>query len=545
VHQGVGYRRASTAEQREHGGAGLAAQADAIAAAAARLGLTVRATFDDLGVSGGLPLEQRPALLAALDALGRGDVLLIAKRDRLGRSVLNVAMIERLVERKNARIVSAAGEGSDDDGPTSRLMRSIIDAFSEYERQIIRARTKAALRTKKRRGECVGSVPLGRALAPNGKTLVPFEDEQRVLDLLYELREAGGTLRAVAAELNARAHRTRKGGVWYASYIWLQLRRRGEEITWNRTQKRDSWGQHRQSARPAADWVHVEAPHLRIVTDAAWNAAHTRLSGISARLATARGDRPIVRRDIDSAYLLSGFARCATCGGALSVVSRQHGRQRAFFYGCLAHAKRGREVCPNALVMPVRVVEEAVVRALAGDVLRLAVVMAIIDAVFETLQPTTLKATEDAHRAEIQALDRRIARLTAAVEEGAAVAPLVAQLQARQAERERLLAAIAAAEARRTVALDREALEQKVLAQVATWRGLLTNHVSDGRQLLREVLDGPLRFTAEGRTYRFEGSAAAERLLGQVLPPCVASPARLAPSRSGPFHMAGSVLRAA
>jgi hypothetical protein len=53
-------------------------------------------------------------------------VLLVAKRDRLGRDVLNVAMIERLLERKCARVVSAAGEGTEDDGPTSILMRQII-----------------------------------------------------------------------------------------------------------------------------------------------------------------------------------------------------------------------------------------------------------------------------------------------------------------------------------------------------------------------------------------------------------------------------------
>ena len=47
------------------------------------------------------------------DALGKGDVLIVAKRDRLGRDVLNVAMFERLAERKGARIVSAAGEGTD------------------------------------------------------------------------------------------------------------------------------------------------------------------------------------------------------------------------------------------------------------------------------------------------------------------------------------------------------------------------------------------------------------------------------------------------
>src|SRR5262245_3225867 len=113
----VAYVRVSTPDQAESG-LGLEAQDAAIQAAAARLGVTVGRTFEDAGVSGGLPLEQRPGLLATLDAVRAGDVLLVARRDRLGRDVLNVAMIERLVERRGARVCSAAGEGTDDDSPT-------------------------------------------------------------------------------------------------------------------------------------------------------------------------------------------------------------------------------------------------------------------------------------------------------------------------------------------------------------------------------------------------------------------------------------------
>ena len=104
-----------------------------------RLGVELSATFTDAGISGGLPLEQRPGLLAALDTLRKGDLLIVAKRDRLGRDVLNVAMFERLAERKGARIISAAGEGTDTDDPTSRLMRQMVDCFAEYERAIAQA----------------------------------------------------------------------------------------------------------------------------------------------------------------------------------------------------------------------------------------------------------------------------------------------------------------------------------------------------------------------------------------------------------------------
>lgn len=219
----IGYRRVSTAEQAGSG-LGLDAQQTAILAAAARLGLPITDTFTDAGLSGGLALEQRPALLAALDALGRGDTLIVAKRDRLGRDVLNVALLERLAERKGARIVSAAGEGTDSQEPTSILMRQIVDCFAQYERAIIRARTKAALAAKRARGERVGGIPFGYQLASDGRTLAPHPREQRALALLRELRAAGYTYRAVAEELNRQGFRSRTGGPWARQSVHMLAR---------------------------------------------------------------------------------------------------------------------------------------------------------------------------------------------------------------------------------------------------------------------------------------------------------------------------------
>lgn len=220
----IGYRRVSTTEQAGSG-LGLDAQETSIATAATRLELALAATFTDAGVSGGLALEQRPGLIAALDSLGKGDVLIVAKRDRLGRDVLNVAMFERLAERKGARIVSAAGEGTDTNDPTSRLMRQIVDCFAEYERAIIRARTRAALAVKKARGERVGNVAFGFRVSSDGRRLEPHVDEQQVLALAIHLREQGATYRAIAAELNRRGLRSRTGGPWLWQSVHVFVRR--------------------------------------------------------------------------------------------------------------------------------------------------------------------------------------------------------------------------------------------------------------------------------------------------------------------------------
>ena len=152
----LAYLRVST-DQQTDSGAGLEAQYEACRKAAGELA----GVYRDAGVSGSTGLDKRPALLEAIGVLNPGDVLLVAKRDRLGRDPLVVAMIESAVQRKGARIMSAAGEGTGSDSPSDILMRRIIDAFAEYERLIIGARTKAALRAKKARGERVGGIPYG------------------------------------------------------------------------------------------------------------------------------------------------------------------------------------------------------------------------------------------------------------------------------------------------------------------------------------------------------------------------------------------------
>jgi hypothetical protein len=96
-------------------------------------------------------------------------------------------------------------------------------------------------------------------------------------------------------------------------------------------------------------------------------------------------------------------------------------------------------------------------------------------------------------------------------------APLLVELRARQARRDELLDAIAVYEGANAQRFDRNAIQHKVRQHIDGWRALLsTKHVQDGQQLLREVLAGPLRFTPEGRTYRFEGDATFGGMLAGI-----------------------------
>jgi len=204
----IGYIRVSTDEQTQ----GPKAQRDALQAWAKSEGVELVAVFEDIGISGAAPIDKRPGLLNALDALAEhgAGLLVVAKRDRLARDVIVGAMAERMAERNGAQVVASNGAGNGD-GPEAQLMRRMVDAFSEYERALIRARTKAALQAKKARGERTGSVPFGFKLADDGVHLVADLVEQDIISTVQRLRKNGLTLRAIGAELKKRGSKNRSG----------------------------------------------------------------------------------------------------------------------------------------------------------------------------------------------------------------------------------------------------------------------------------------------------------------------------------------------
>jgi DNA invertase Pin-like site-specific DNA recombinase len=134
-----------------------------------------------------------------------------------------LVMVERVLAKSGAAVVSAGGEGTGD-SPADLLMRRMVDAFAEYERQLIKARTRAALAVKKSRGERVGQVPFGYQLAADGVTVVEHAAEQRVIALVTELRANGLSIRAITAHLNDSATPSR-GKRWHPTSVARLLKR--------------------------------------------------------------------------------------------------------------------------------------------------------------------------------------------------------------------------------------------------------------------------------------------------------------------------------
>jgi DNA invertase Pin-like site-specific DNA recombinase len=128
-----------------------------------------------------------------------------------------------------AVVRSAPGEGNGST-PADEFMRGVIDSASRYERALIRARTTAALAVIRARGQKTGgSVPYGYRLDVDGRTLVAVETEQAVIARARALAAEGRSLRAVAVQLAADGHMSRKGSPFFAAQVGRMLASVGAE----------------------------------------------------------------------------------------------------------------------------------------------------------------------------------------------------------------------------------------------------------------------------------------------------------------------------
>ena len=204
----VGYARVSTAEQADSG-ASLSAQREAIDREVERRRWELVEFFTD--TASGKSLNRRQGLKKALQTLdsGRADVLVVAKLDRLSRSLKDFADLMEKGARKKWALV-ALDLGVDTTTPSGELVANVMASVSQWERRAIGQRTKDALAVKKAQG-----VRLGR---PSKLTPV-------VRRRIARLRKQGLSFHAIADRLNESGTPTGHGGDrWYASSVRAVLK---------------------------------------------------------------------------------------------------------------------------------------------------------------------------------------------------------------------------------------------------------------------------------------------------------------------------------
>lgn len=139
----VGYMRVSTSEQASD------LQRDALAAAGC-----VR-FFED-SASG--TIRDRPQLNAALDYVREGDILVVWRLDRLGRSLKHLIEVVQSLDERGVGLRSLH-ENLDTGSATGRLIFHVFGALAEFERDLIVDRTKAGIAAARERGSKPGRKP--------------------------------------------------------------------------------------------------------------------------------------------------------------------------------------------------------------------------------------------------------------------------------------------------------------------------------------------------------------------------------------------------
>lgn len=212
----IGYVRISGDKQADVG-VSLQVQESRVRLYAQLHGLDLVDVVVDAGVSG--KTLDRPGLAYVLRMLRRRKVgaVVVMKLDRLTRSVADLNVLLDKYFTKAALL--SVSEQVDIRSAHGRLVLNMLASVAQWEREAIGERTATAMQHKKSKGERVGAVPYGYALAADGVALVEVPEEQTVASAARALWASGLSLRGVAAELDRRGFTTRSGRTFASEQV--------------------------------------------------------------------------------------------------------------------------------------------------------------------------------------------------------------------------------------------------------------------------------------------------------------------------------------
>jgi site-specific DNA recombinase len=232
------YTRVSSEEQAQEG-TSLDVQRERAMAYCTAQGWDLVEVYTDAGVSGALPEANRPALqalMAAVDA-GKADVVVVAKVDRLARSMRHLGPVLGRLDDAEVALVSIA-EAFDSASPAGRLMRNMLGSMAEWERDVIRERTTSGRLARLRDGGWAGGdAPLGFKIEYDADGRRPRlalhkAETKMIRRAVSLLLDEGKTTGEVADILNAEGYAPRKAPRWHAALLRNHLMRGSWGGTW-------------------------------------------------------------------------------------------------------------------------------------------------------------------------------------------------------------------------------------------------------------------------------------------------------------------------
>ena len=513
----------------------VARQIEHAKAYALRKGWTVsnEHVFVDDGISGA-EFVKRPGFIRLMNTLKPRppfQVLIMSEESRLGREAIETSYALKQIIDAGARLFFYLEDRERIlESATDKVMLALANFASEMEREGAKQRTYDTMLRKAKAGHVTGGKVFGydnrEVRSATGHRVhvlrVINPHEAAIVRQIYGMHAGGLGMTRIAKRLNAEsvpAPRQSPRG-WAPNAVREILHRplyKGE-IVWNQHQKIVRGGTKTRRQRDEKDWIRLDAPDLRIIPPDLW-------ATVQARLAKTKGIGRSTFRDQDSKYLLTGMARCGHCGGPMTIVGQDYHRRKGRFYGCSYYKTRGSSICKNSLLVEQTFLDQIVLKsiqeALTEDMVKIAVDKAL--AKHRAGESSKLERRTSMER-ELSLIAAKKGHLVDSIAAGDKNRAIFERLNIEEAREEELVQELAhLTTADQVCSLDEARLKRELKSRFADAKGLLNRHISSARQLLRSLMEHPLRCEAvqEGdrKEYRVTGTGSYLPLLPEQLTP--------------------------
>jgi DNA invertase Pin-like site-specific DNA recombinase len=390
----------------------------------------ITGTYHDAAISGA-SMILRPGIQLLLQDAQRGlfDVVLAEALDRISRDQADVATLFKHLRFAGISIVTLA------EGEISELHVGLKGTMNALFLKDLALKTHRGLRGRVEQGKAGGGLCYGyrvvKKLDAGGEPIRGDREivaaEAEIVQRIFRAFAAGKSPKAIAVELNREGIPGPLGRAWGDTSIRGHVSRGtgilnnelyAGVLVWNRQRfvKDPATGRRVSRLNPTSQWIRTEVPHLRVVDDALWQAARHRQQDV-ARLfeATTIGVREARAKRLHATRrlisLLSGRLTCGCCGGRYGLILRDR-------FGCLNHHRRG--TCTNNRTIRRAKIEQ---RVLSGLTDRLVSAESVAAAMRAYVQETNRlnrerRAQNEADRRELDKIERAVAGILAAIEDG-------------------------------------------------------------------------------------------------------------------------------
>ncbi len=290
---------------------------------------------DDRGASGAaFELPELGHVLEMAEA-SEMEILIVREIDRLSRNLVKQLIVEQELKRTSASIEYVIGEYPDT--PEGNLNKHIRASIAEFEREQIKARNVRGRRNIVRNGKIMlhgDQPPYGYRVSKDGSTLVPYEPEAQVIELIFLWYtvgdETGKQLSMIKiakkltemqvptwGDIHGRTNKKRGFGEWATANVCDILHCETYMGKWH-------YGEHnRRGTNPREHWIELDVPPL--VSIQVWQAAQDK----------AKQNKLTPERNAVNKYLMRRLLRCS-CGYSVESYAQYHNGKTYLYYRCIS-----------------------------------------------------------------------------------------------------------------------------------------------------------------------------------------------------------------